>query len=153
MEGTTPRRKGQHRSPSPMLRSTEYWNYFKCSWILLKLFCFWISLTLSTGGLLTNTASLHWRQKRPLRSTVNILVVALVLDSGSEHMGWHIAVHCSTRTTYCIVSTSSARRQARFEVSVCNGVAAPRLLKQLLRSRDGKGPHPICSLWIEEIER
>ena len=37
--------------------------------------------------------SKFWRQKRPLRSTVNILVVALVLDSGSEHMDWHIAVN------------------------------------------------------------
>ena len=57
-------------------------------------------------------------QKWPLRSTVNILVVALVLHMCSEHMDWHIAVRCSTRTTHSIVSTSSGTRQTCFEVSI-----------------------------------
>ena len=115
---TTPNHTKPHRTAP---HKTTLVNCFTSCYDLSSFVFFFFYLFNLVDGPLVNEHRLRllpskfWRQKRPLRSTVNILVVALVLDSGSEHMDWHIAARCSTPTTYCIVSTSSGRRQTCFE--------------------------------------
>ena len=158
------RRARFHCWPSPMSLTIAYlfcfwfkhfdWERdFRSKWFTHVTSCccwssvfFSVSLTLLTGSLSTNTASVYCqqvRQKRPLMSAMNILVVALA----SEHMAWHSAVRCSTRTTWCIelVWLRGGPRHA----SRCR-CAMDLPHRALWSSFFGS---PICSLWIEEVGR
>ena len=79
--------------------------------------------------------------KQLLSSSVNILAVALGLANGSECMDGSIALRCLSRTTCCIASASSGRRQVCFVEWGCRKVAARCFWKQLILYLNRKGHH------------
>ena len=80
-----------------------------------------------------------------LSGSVNILAVALGLANGSECMDGDIALRCLNRTTCCIASANSGRRQVSFVEWGCRKVVARCFWKQLILILNRKGHHLLWS--------